>query len=500
MATKRKSKTIRIPLMPLRGLMIFPHMVLHFDVGRPRSIAALEAAMLEGQQIFLSAQKDGEVENPTAEDICRVGTIALIKQVLNLPGDSLRVLVEELPHTHSVSLGCFVGVGSGHESHPICGISHFIEHMLFKGSRKYPSPRLISDAVEGVGGILDAYTSFESTVYYAKVADIHFDRALDVLSDMLLAPLLDAKDVAKERDVITQELRETEDTPSDLVHLLLDEAMWGDQPLGRDIAGDEASVAGLTGEQVVEFWRRHYNATNMVISIAGNIKAERAVEAIARALAELPAGVAAPFVASRPPLAGPALALRSDDSEQGNFCLGFPGIAQGDPDRRAMQVFDTVLGGGMSSRLFQEIREERGLAYSVGSYSREHHDTGKWVVYGSVEPDNLHDCVATVMHELRMALADGITAEELQRVKEQVKGGILLSLEDTWSVASRNGSHELRYGAVIPVEQVVAEVEAVAREDVQRVAGRVLREDAMHMAVIGPYEDGEDLRPLLTLR
>jgi predicted Zn-dependent peptidase len=162
-------------------------------------------------------------------------------------------------------------------------------------------------------------------------------------------------------------------------------------------------------------------------------------------------------------------------------------------------VFDTVLGGGMSSRLFQEIREERGLAYSVGSYSREHHDAGKWVIYGSVEPDNMHECVATVMHELRAARSEGITDEELRRVKEQVKGGILLSLEDTWSVASRNGSHQLRYGRVIPVEQVVAEVEQVTRADVLRVAQRVLNEQAMHLAVIGPYEQIDDLGELLTL-
>ena len=413
----------------------------------------------------------------------------------------LRILVDELPHTHSISLGAFVGVGSGHEDRPICGISHFIEHMLFKGSRSRPTPRLISDAIEGVGGILDAYTSFESTVYYAKVADIHFDRALDVLSDMLLHPCFDPKDIEKERRVIAEELRATEDAPSELIHLLLDDVMWGDQPLGRDIAGDEQSVAGLTHEQVLAHWRAHYNPANMVISIAGNIQVERAVAAIEQALGGLPAGATAAFLPSRPPHVGPVVALRSDDSEQGNFCLGFPGIAQGDPDRRAMQVFDTVLGGGMSSRLFQEIREERGLAYSVGSYSREHHDAGKWVVYGSVEPDNLHECIATTMRELRGALADGITDDELQRVKEQVKGGILLSLEDTWSVASRNGSHMLRYGRVIPVEQVVAEIEAVTRADVLRVAGRVLREDAMHLAVIGPYEDADvdELRKLLTL-
>src|SRR5215212_5738244 len=191
----------------------------------------------------------------------------------------LRILVEELPHTHSISLGAFVGVGSGHEDRPICGISHFIEHMLFKGSLKRPNPRLIADAIEGVGGILDAYTSFESTVYYAKVAD------------MLLPPCLDAKDIEKERRVIAEELRATEDAPSELIHLILDDAMGGDQPLGRDIAGDEESVVGLTREQVLAHWRTHYNPANMVVSNAGNIQADRAVAAIEQALGALPAGI-----------------------------------------------------------------------------------------------------------------------------------------------------------------------------------------------------------------
>lgn len=411
----------------------------------------------------------------------------------------LRVLVEELPHTHSVSIGCFVGVGAGHERRPICGISHFIEHMLFKGTQRRPSPKQISDAVEGVGGILDAYTGFDSTVYYAKVADIHFDRALDVLADMLLHPRFDPKDVEKERRVIIEELHETEDSPAELVHTLLDAAMWGDQPLGRDIAGDEQSVGAITRADVLTHWRQHYTRGNTVVSIAGNISAERAVAAVEQALAELPEGQPAPFLDSLPPRPGPTLLLREDDSEQGNFSLGFPGVGVGDPDRRALLVFDTVLGGGASSRLFQQVREERGLAYTIGSYSRDHHDAGKWIVYGSVEPEHLYECLETVLHELRAARDGGITEAELQQVKEQVKGGILLSLEDTWSVASRNGSHMLRYGRVIPVEQVVAEVEAVTRQDVLRVAQRVLREEAMHLAVIGPYESPDRLRDLLTL-
>ncbi|MDW8146623.1 MAG: pitrilysin family protein [Roseiflexaceae bacterium] len=415
-----------------------------------------------------------------------------------LPG-GLRVLIEPVPHARSVSVGCFVGVGAGHEERDESGIAHFVEHMLFKGSQRRPSPKLIADAIEGVGGILDAYTSFELTVYYAKVADIYFDRAIDVLSDMLIAPRFDPIDIEKERRVIAEELHQTEDTPSELVHLLLDAAMWGDQPLGRDIAGSEETIAAFTAEQIVAFWRTHYTKRNMVISIAGHVEAPRALEAVATAFAALPEGAPSACLPSKPPLPGPALTLRRDDNEQGNFCIGFRGVAYNDPDRRALLVLDTVVGNGPSSRLFQEIREERGLAYHIGSYSREHHDTGKWVIFGSVDPPNLEECLATVMAELRHVRDEGITADELAQVKEQVKGGILLSLEDTWAIASRNGSHQLRYGCVIPIEQVVAEVETVSREDVLRVAQRVLRNEHLHVAVIGPHEDAAGLEKLLTV-
>jgi predicted Zn-dependent peptidase len=285
------------------------------------------------------------------------------------------------------------------------------------------------------------------------------------------------------------------------VHNLLDTALWGDQALGRDIAGDEDSVNSISREAILQFWKQHYNRNNMVISVAGNVTNERAALAIEAAFAELSDGATSQYIPSLPPQPGPNMVLQHDDSEQSNFCLGFSAISQDDPDRRALMVFDTIMGGSMSSRLFQEIREERGLAYNVGSYSREDHDTGKWLVYGSVEPSKLEECIATIMAELRRVLSEGITPEELQQVKEQVKGGVLLSLEDTWSVAARNGSQQLRYDTVIPVEQVVAEVEAVTQEDVQRVARRVLHENTLHLAVIGPHDDEEaaTLRALLTL-
>lgn len=413
--------------------------------------------------------------------------------------EGLRVLVEELPHTYSVSIGCFVAAGARHEAPAHGGAAHFIEHMLFKGTRRFPSARLISQAVEGVGGMLNASTAYESTVYYAKVATIHLDRAVDVLGEMILSPLFDLGELEKERRVIIEEIRGLQDAPGDWVHELLQQTMWADSALGRDIAGSVETVGAIGRTDLTNYWQRHYNRANTVISVAGNIDTATACAAVSAAFGTLPAGTPTAPQPRPAPRPGPRLSLLGRDTEQGNFCLGLPGLAYGDPDRRPLQVLDSILGGGMSSRLFQLLREEHGLAYSVGSYHNDLSDAGMWVTYGSVEPESLRDAVALALEILRDLGRHGVTADELAMVKEQVKGGLLLSLEDTWSVASRNGAHLLRYGHVIPVEQVVAEVEAVTAADVQRVARRLMRRDALHLAVIGPYtaDDRQELEGLL---
>ncbi len=413
--------------------------------------------------------------------------------------EGLRILVEELPHTYSVSIGCFVAAGARHEAPAHSGAAHFIEHMLFKGSARYNSARLISQAVEGVGGMLNASTAYESTVYYAKVATIHVDRAVDVLGDMILRPLFEPHELEKERRVIIEEIRGLQDAPGDWVHELLQQKMWADSPLGRDIAGSVETVSAIGRADLMSYWQRYYNRANTVISVAGNIDLASAVQVVSAAFAELPAGPPTPPQPRPVPRPGPCLSLLSRDTEQGNFCLGLPGLAYGDPDRRPLQVLDSILGGGMSSRLFQLLREEHGLAYSVGSYHNDLSDAGMWVVYGSVDTEALRDAIALALEILRDLARSGVTADELAMVKEQVKGGLLLSLEDTWSVASRNGAHLLRYGHVIPVEQVVAEVEAVTAADVQRVARRLMRSSALHLSVIGPYgaDDRRELEALI---
>jgi predicted Zn-dependent peptidase len=419
-------------------------------------------------------------------------------EIVTLPS-GLTVACERLPHTHSVSLGFFTRFGARFEPEQVSGMAHFIEHMLFKGTKRRPTPREVSEVVEGVGGILNAYTDFESTAYYAKVADIHFDRALDLLADMLLDPLLDPKEIAKERRVIIEEIRMTLDSPSDWVHMLIDQALWGEQPLGRDIAGSEESVARIDREGLLAYRAAHYHLPNTIVSVAGNIEPARVVAAIEAAMERYPSGERQQPIPTERPQPGPLVLLEEDGTEQANLCIGLPGLSYHDPDRRALQVIDRVLGGDMSSRLFQELREERGLAYEVESYNQSYGDAGKWVIFAGVEPAKAQEALAAMLGELRKLRDEGISDAELQRVKEQVKGGMLLNLEDTWSVASRNGSQLLNYGRVISVEQTVAEIEAVTQEDVRRVTQRLIRDDALHLALVGPFEEAAPFEDTLHL-
>ncbi len=416
---------------------------------------------------------------------------------IDLP-NGLRIVAEEMPHTHSVSMGVFTGAGSRYEPAEFSGVSHFLEHMFFKGTTRRTAKQ-ISEAVEGVGGMLNAYTSINTTCYYAKVADIHFDRAVDTLSDMLKNSLFDRKEIEKERQVIIEEIHMSLDLPSEWVHQLLDEVMWGDQPLGRNIAGTFETVARIGRDDLLAFRDGYYVYPNTVVSIAGNVATDMMVDAWTHALGNYRTGAKPTPEPTRQPQSGPRIRLLHKQTEQANFCIGLPAVSSFDPDRRPLQVLNTILGGDMISRLFQELREERGLAYSVYSYNAEYEDAGKWVIYGGVELNKVRDAIVACLDELRKLRDEGITDEELQRVKEQVKGGVLLGLEDTWSVASRNGAHILRYGRVIPVEQVVAEIEAVTQEDVLRVAQRLIKPDALYLAVIGPYDDEQQFLDLLTV-
>ncbi len=413
--------------------------------------------------------------------------------------NGLRIYTDEMPHTHSVSLGIFTQVGSRYEDARLSGISHFIEHMFFKGTQKRPTAREVSEAIEGIGGYINASTSYDVTTYYCKVANIHTERGLDVLTDMLTGALFDPREIEKERGVIQEEIKMSLDVPAHWVHQILDELMWGDQPLGRDIAGTIETVGAFSREDLQQYRAQHYTAANTVVSVAGNIDSTRMVEEITTLLASYPQGPLLRPVQTLPSTSGPLVQLIERPTEQTNFALGLKTFSFEDPDRWALSVVDSILGGGMSSRLFQEIREERGLAYSVGSYTSEYDDAGKWIIYGGVEVNKAVAAVEAVVNELRKLRNEGVTEAELTRIKEQVKGGMLLGLEDTWSVANRNGRHELRYGEVIPVEQIVAWIEAVSHEDIQRVTERLIRSDNLYLAVIGPHASAEPFKDVLAI-
>ena len=417
--------------------------------------------------------------------------------ITQLP-NGLCIIAEEMRHTHSVWMGIFTKVGSRYEPARLSGVSHFLEHMFFKGTAQR-SAKQISEAIEGIGGALNASTSYDATVYYAKVANIHFHHAVDTLSDMLLHSLFDAREVEKERRVIIEEINMSLDQPGDWVHQLLDETLWGKQPLGRDIAGTAKTVAEISRNDLLAYKERHYTLPNTIISVAGNLPSEVLVEAWSKAFEHYAPGTSQRPQPTLPPKPGPRVSLLTKATEQAHFCLGLPAVSYTDPDRRPLQVLNSILGGSMSSRLFQEIREERGLAYSVYSDIAEYDDAGKWVIYAGVEVGKIKDAIAAIIHELRKLRDQGITEDELQRVKEQTKGGMLLGLETTGAVASRNGSHILRYGQVVPVEQVVAEIEAVMQDDVLRVANRLIRCEALNLAVIGPYKSKAPFRSLLDL-
>ncbi len=413
--------------------------------------------------------------------------------------NGLRIYTDEMPHTHSVSMGIFTQVGSRYENARLTGISHFLEHMFFKGTAKYPTAKDLSDAIEGIGGYINASTSYDTTCYYCKVANIHTERGIDVLTDMLNAALFEPKEIEKERGVIQEEIKMSLDVPAQWVHQLLDELMWGDQPIGRDIAGTLESVGSFTREDLLAYRDQHYVAGNTVISLAGNFNSTEIVDRLTslfgsyRSL-EVPKPIATNSFGN-----APVVHLLNKPTEQTNFVLGLKSFGYGDSDRWALSVLDSILGGGMSSRLFQEIREERGLAYSVGSYTAEYDDAGKWIIYGGVEVSKAIDAISAVVEELRKLRDNGVTPAELHRIKEQVKGGMLLGLEDTWSVANRNARHELRYGEVIPVEQIVAWIEAVTLEDIQRVAQRLIRPDNLYLAIIGPHAEAAEFEHAITL-
>jgi predicted Zn-dependent peptidase len=406
--------------------------------------------------------------------------------------NGVRVITNSMSHTQSVSTILYYGVGSRYEEDRIAGISHFIEHMVFKGTTKRPTARMISEAIEGVGGVLNASTGREITNYWAKVPKTHFELSFDVLSDMLLSAKFDPNEIEKERKVIIEEIHQTLDSPPELVNELINLVIWGNQPVGRDIAGDDNTVGSISREDLLSYMRKYYLPSDMVVSVAGNIQHDAVVKLVEDTLGQLPSGERPVAAAVKAPVQGPRLQILNKDTEQANLCLAVPSLHYGHSKRYVLSMLDSILGAGMSSRLFQEIREERGLAYTVDSYSSMLSDTGAWIVYSGVDPEKIDDTITAILGEMNKIRHEPVSEAELRKVKEYSKGRMLLGLENTQSVASWGGNQELLLDRIYTVEEVVAQIEDVTVEQVQELAQELFQPDKLYLAIVGEYEGQEE--------
>ncbi len=399
--------------------------------------------------------------------------------------NKLRVLTSTMVHTQSVSMVICVGAGSRYESDELAGVSHFIEHLPFKGTKNWPTARDVSEAIEGVGGVMNASTDREMTVFWCKVARLHYKTAFSVLLDMVLHPRLDPEDVEKEREVIQEELRMTYDQPSYLVDLLIDEAMWPDQAMGRDVGGTPESVAAIQQKDIREYMHQQYNPANTVVAVAGNVTHDEVVDMLAETTRDWKPLESLKWEPATDGVKGPVVRVERRRSDQTHLCLAVPGLSLGHPDRFAFNLMNTILGDGMSSRLFLNLREEQGLAYDVHSSTSHFRDTGSLVVYCGVEPQKTNDAVRTIVQEFK-GMHEEPSEQELNKAREYTKGGLLLRMEDTRAVASWLGAQELLQDRVLTTDEVVDLLDAVETSDVARVANDLLDDEKIRLALVGP--------------
>jgi predicted Zn-dependent peptidase len=401
-----------------------------------------------------------------------------------------------MPQMQSASIVIYVGVGSRHESDQDAGTCHLVEHMLFKGTERRPKARDLSEAIESVGGVLNASTDKELTVYWSKTAREHLPVALDLLSDMLLRSRLRPSDLAREKNIVAEELSMLADDPQDWIHVLTDEVMWPHQALGREVAGTKNSVSRLTRRTLCRYLESYYGANNAVVSVAGGIDPEAAVELVQQYFAEWRAVTPGPPPAAFVPDAGPRYRLERKPNEHVNMCVAFPGISREHPDRWALDVLCTILGGGTSSRLFVEMRERLGLVYDVHMYTVHFSETGSIVIYAGMDPAQSFRGLRAIMREVDRVRSRGISPAELARAQQFFRGRLALGLEDTHSVASWFGAQQMLQHEIITPEQATSAVDAVSAADVRRVARGYLRPDLARLTAIGP-ESGLQLEELL---
>jgi len=412
--------------------------------------------------------------------------------------NGLRLITATMPHIHSVSICFFIGTGSRYETEAEAGTSHFIEHLCFKGTSKRPTAREIATAIEGVGGILNGATDKELTLYWCKVAQSHFHPALDVLVDMLLNSRFDPVDIEKERQVIIEEIHMGNDSPSQRVGMLIDELLWPDHPLGCDIAGSKESVGTITRDMLLGYLASQYQPTNTVVAIAGDIQHQEAVTALNQALGNWTNPQARSGYLAYKEQPAQQMRIENRDTEQVNLCLALPGLSLLHPRRFALGLLNVILGEGMSSRLFTEIRDKLGLAYSINSYVDHFLDTGSITISAGVEAKKLEVAIKAILEELSR-LRETVPEHELAKAKELAKGRLLLRMEDSRSVAGWIGGQEILTGRILSGDQVVSIIDAITPEELQQLAQELLVGSQLRLAVVGPVQQDKPLDELLKL-
>jgi predicted Zn-dependent peptidase len=390
----------------------------------------------------------------------------------------------------------YVGAGSRYELDPEAGLSHFLEHMLFKGASRRPTARDISEAIESFGGMHNAATDREVTVYYAKVPHTAALETIDILADMVCQPVMDGVELEKERSVILEELAAVEDSPGELAGILIDETLWPHQPLGRNVGGTPESVRTLPLSSVNHYLKAQYVPSNMVLVVAGNVKHHAVVDCATRWLGDMPAAKSGAWYPVEARNGTPRIAIREKATEQSHLCIAFPSVSLNHPDRYAVDLLSTLLGEGMSSRLFLELREERALVYDVHSYPSEFRDAGSFTIYAGCDPENSRVTVEAALEETAKLLKE-IPAVEFEKSKSMARGRIQLRMEDTRSVAGWLGSQELLLSEILTVDDVVKRINAVTIDDVLRVGRELLQPGLASLAAVGPFEDDATFAGLL---
>ncbi|MBI5469677.1 MAG: insulinase family protein [Deltaproteobacteria bacterium] len=393
----------------------------------------------------------------------------------------ISVITEEMPDVESSTIGIWVNTGSRNETGRLPGVSHFIEHLLFKGTDRRTALD-ISKEIESVGGVLNAFTGREYTCFYAKVLNKDLPLAIDLLSDIFLNSKFDRKEMEKEKLVVLQEIKMVEDTPDDLIHDLFAERLWQGHPLGTSILGSSGTIKAMDRDDITGYFRSHYHTGSVFVAAAGGLDHKKVARLLNRTLGRLKkTGVKAALSAPEP---CPGLKLHKKKLEQVHLCLGLPVPSQQDPDRYKVYLLNTILGSGMSSRLFQEIREKRGLAYSVFSYLNLCMDAGALVTYAGTSRETFSEVVGLILREY-LKITKGVSAEELRNAREQLKGGMLLGLESSESRMTKLARDEIYFGRVVPVKEIIKEIDRVTSRGLKAAAERLFRPEKLTLVAIG---------------